>query len=342
MAPLVVALKAQTQLEVTLCVTGQHRHMLDQVLALFDLKPDFDLDIMKDGQDLTDVTTAVLTGLRDLFIKYKPDRIFVHGDTNTSFSASLAAFYSGVAVSHVEAGLRTGNIYSPWPEEANRRLTSIIADKHYAPTQQSKDNLLAENVSEDAIRVTGNTVIDALQLIAGRLDKDTQFRDQLESEFSMLDSTKRLILVTGHRRENFGGGFEGICTALAHLSQRDDVQIIYPVHLNPNVSEPVNRILGSMDNIHLLKPLEYLPFVFLMSRCYLIISDPVLVMRDTTERPEAVAAGTVRLVGTDSTAIVSAAAELLDNADAYKKMSIAANPYGTGDACVKIIEDLIS
>ena len=354
MAPLVVGLKKQSAVEVKLCVTGQHRQMLDQVLELFQLTPDYDLDIMKQGQDLTDVTTAVLTGLRDLFAHYKPDRIFVHGDTNTTFSTAVAAFYAGIPVSHVEAGLRTGNIHSPWPEEANRRLTSVVADKHYAPTLWSRANLLAENVPANAVVVTGNTVIDALQMIVKRLEGDNKFRNQLEDQFSFLDPARRLILVTGHRRENFGDSFDSICEALAELSDRDDVQVVYPVHLNPNVREPVNRILGSSEHVHLLEPLEYLPFVYLMSKCHLIISDsggiqeeapalgkPVLVMRDTTERPEAVEAGTVRLVGTDKRAIVREASKLLDDDQAYKAMSVANNPYGTGDACKKIIEDLL-
>jgi len=354
MAPLVVSLRQQTDVDIKLCVTGQHRQMLDQVLNLFDLTPDFDLDIMRDGQDLTDVTTAVLTGLRDLFVQYKPDRVFVHGDTNTAFAASIAAFYAGIPVSHVEAGLRTGSILSPWPEEANRRLTSIVADRHYAPTQWSRDNLLAENVPENTVVVTGNTVIDALRMIVERLGADKDFRAQLDKRFDFLDPGRRLILVTGHRRENFGDGFDGICAALAQLSQRDDVQIVYPVHLNPNVREPVNRLLGSQNNVHLLEPQDYLPFVYLMNKSYLIISDsggiqeeapalgkPVLVMRDTTERPEAVAAGTVRLVGTNADTIVKAATELLDDPAAYKQMSIATNPYGTGQACQHIIKDLL-
>lgn len=354
MAPLVVAMQLRLDIEVKLCVTGQHRQMLDQVLELFKLTPDFDLDIMRQNQDLTDVTTAVLTGLRNLFAHYRPDRIFVHGDTNTTFSTAIAAFYAGIPVSHVEAGLRTGNIQSPWPEEANRRLTSVVTDKHYAPTQWSKSNLLAENIDDDAIVVTGNTVIDALQSIAKRLDDDEEFRGHLDEHFRFLDTSRRLILVTVHRRENFGESFDNICEALAELSARDDVQVVFPMHLNPNVREPVKRILGDSAHVHLLEPLEYLPFVYLMSRCYMIISDsggiqeeapalgkPVLVIRDTTERPEALEAGTVKLVGTDRSSIVSAATILLDDELAYQQMSVATNPYGTGDACQKIIEDLL-
>lgn len=353
MAPLVVQLRSQTDLEVKLCVTGQHRQMLDQVLRLFELEPDYDLDIMKTGQDLTDVTNAVLSGLRELFTEYRPDRILVHGDTTTTFATSLAAFYARIPVHHVEAGLRTGNILSPWPEEANRCLTSVIADRHYAPTALSRDNLIAENVPEDAIVVTGNTVIDALQMIVKRLESKPAFRTALESEFDFIDSARRLVLVTGHRRENFGESFDEICEALAELSQRSDIQIVFPVHLNPNVREPANRILGSLDNVYLIEPLDYLPFVYLMSNSYLIISDsggiqeeapalgkPVLLMRETTERPEAVAAGTVKLVGTNKRKIVSEATTLLDDPDAYQRMSIATNPYGSGDACEKIIEDL--
>jgi len=353
MAPLVVQMKEQ-HLDVKLCVTGQHRQMLDQVLELFSLTPDFDLDIMRQGQDLTDVTSAVLCGLRDLFSHHRPGRVFVHGDTSTTFSASLAAFYAGVPVSHVEAGLRTGSILSPWPEEANRRLTSIIADKHYAPTTWSRDNLLAEQIPENTVVVTGNTVIDALKMVVRRLEHDSAFRTKLEYQFPFLDPQRRLILVTGHRRENFGESFDSICEALAILSQRDDIQIVYPVHLNPNVREPVNRILGDISNVHLLEPLDYLPFVYLMSRCYLIISDsggvqeeapalgkPVLVMRDTTERPEAIEAGTVKLVGTSADVIVSEADRLLNDSAAYQLMSVATNPYGIGDACSKIIKDFI-
>ena len=355
MAPLVVALQQKKGAVVKLCVTGQHRQMLDQVLELFQLSPDYDLDIMKKGQDLTDVTTAVLTGLRNLFKEYKPDRVFVHGDTNTTFSTSIAAFYAGIPVSHVEAGLRTGNIHSPWPEEANRKLTSVVTDKHYAPTAWSRANLLAEGVSGEAIVVTGNTVIDALQMIVKRLDEDTEFRSSLETQFDFLDPSRKLILVTGHRRENFGESFDAICEALAQLSARGDVQIIYPVHLNPNVREPVNRILGQSSHVHLLEPLDYLPFVYLMSKCHFIISDsggiqeeapalgkPVLVMRDTTERPEALEAGTVKLVGTDKDKIVKEANVLLDDRTAYTRMSVATNPYGTGEACRRIIEDLLS
>jgi len=355
LAPLLVSLKQRPEVEVKLCVTGQHRQMLDQVLSLFEIKPDFDLNIMRKGQDLTDVTTAVLTGLKELFKEYKPDRVFVHGDTSTTLATALGAFYAGVAISHVEAGLRTGNILAPWPEEANRRITSVISDKHYAPTDTARDNLIAEGISDSKIVVTGNTVIDALQMVAARLNDDEAFRASLDSQFSILDSSRKLILVTGHRRENFGSSFDDICYALAELSNRSDVQIVYPVHLNPNVQEPVNRILGAAANVHLLEPLDYLPFVYLMTKCHFIISDsggiqeeapslgkPVLLMRETTERPEAVAAGSVKLVGTDRRFIVKSATELLDDTRMYEQMSQAGNPFGNGDASEKIIEDLLA
>jgi UDP-N-acetylglucosamine 2-epimerase (non-hydrolysing) len=355
LCPLVVALKNTPNINAKVCVTGQHRQMLDQVLTLFDVAPDFDLDIMRPGQDLTDVTTAVLTGLRDLFAVYKPDRVFVHGDTNTTLSTALAAFYAGIPVSHVEAGLRTGNLYAPWPEEANRRLTSVITDKHYAPTESAMQNLINEGVATDQVVVTGNTVIDALKMIVAKLDQDAGLNKTLSDQFDFLDATRRLVLVTGHRRENFGDGFDAICNALRQLADRDDVQIVYPVHLNPNVREPVHRILSDSDNVFLLEPLDYLPFVYLMSKSTLIITDsggiqeeapslgkPVLVMRDTTERPEALAAGTVRLVGTQTSTIVNAATELLDDAVQYRRMSKAVNPFGDGDACERIVADLLS
>lgn len=355
MAPLVVGLKNTPGVESSLCVTAQHREMLDQVLELFELTPDHDLNVMKKGQDLTDVTVAILAGLRDLFAAEKPDRILVHGDTNTTLSASLAAYYAQIPVSHVEAGLRTHNIYSPWPEEGNRQLTSVIADKHYAPTSWARDNLLKEAVPPDRIVVTGNTVIDALLMIVQRLKTDEAFRAGVESQFPFLDETRNLILVTGHRRENFGDGFVNICKALSQIAERDDVQVIYPVHMNPNVREPVNQWLGNNPNVVLIEPLEYLPFVYLMSRCHHIITDsggvqeeapslgkPVLVMRDTTERPEAVDAGTVKLVGTNTGVIVDQSQRLLDDPEHYKTMSVATNPYGDGSACEQICKDLIA
>ena len=348
-----VALKDRPAVEVRLCVTAQHRQMLDQVLKLFALTPDYDLNVMRPGQDLTGVTTAVLQGLKPVYDDFKPDRVLVHGDTTTTLAASLAAFYAGASVAHVEAGLRTGDMLSPWPEEANRQLTSVLADRHFAPTPWARDNLLAENIPASSIVVTGNTVIDSLLSIVEKLQADHSLKKPLQDQFSFIDANKRLILVTGHRRENFGESFENICRALAAIATRDDVEIVYPVHLNPNVREPVNRHLADVPNIHLIEPLDYLPFVYLMNQSYLLISDsggiqeeapalgkPVLLMRETTERPEAVESGTVRLVGTDSDTICATATLLLDKPEEYTKMSIATNPYGTGNACQLICEDL--
>lgn len=355
MAPLVKVLQADAAFEAKVCVTAQHRQMLDQVLTLFDITPDFDLDIMKPKQDLTDVSCAVLQGLRTVLNQWRPDCVLVHGDTSTTLAASLAAFYQQIPVAHVEAGLRTGNCYSPWPEELNRKVTSVIAHWHFAPTEQAKNNLLAENISEAAILVTGNTVIDAL-LQTQALCEQTKQRDSLETRFRELglDFNRRIILVTGHRRESFGEGFEQICEALKEISEScPDVDIVYPVHLNPNVREPVQRILSSSKNIRLIEPLDYLPFVYLMSKATLIITDsggiqeeapslgkPVLVMRETTERPEAVEAGTVRLVGANRENIVTQTLLLLHDQQAYKRMSYAHNPYGDGLACQRIVQFL--
>lgn len=356
MAPVVKALQAVSHkgVAVNVCVTAQHRSMLDQVLQLFSIKPDFDLDLMKHQQDLTQVTVGVLSGLRDVLVECQPDVVLVHGDTTTTFATSLAAYYQQIDVAHIEAGLRTGNIYSPWPEEINRRLTGSIARFHFAPTEQAKQNLLAESVAKENIYVTGNTVIDALLEITQKIGADPFLAAELANRFDFLDPSKKLILVTGHRRESFGVGFENICEALRQIATRDDVQIIYPVHLNPNVSKPVNRILAGLNNVFLLDPLEYLPFVYLMSRSYLIITDsggiqeeapslgkPVLVMRDTTERPEAVDAGTVRLVGTDSDRIVAETLGLLDDNAQYQHMARAHNPYGDGLAARRIVGELI-
>jgi UDP-N-acetylglucosamine 2-epimerase (non-hydrolysing) len=352
MAPLVLNLqermRAGEELDVRVCVTAQHRQMLDQVLRIFSITPDYDLDIMRAGQDITDVTARVINGIRDVLRGFHPDIVLVHGDTTTSFAASLAAFYEKIPVGHVEAGLRTGNIYSPWPEEMNRRLTGSIASLHFAPTENARKNLRREGVAESAISVTGNTVIDALFHVVKMLEADTELRMRFEEQFSYLDPSKRLILVTGHRRENFGEAFENICHSLKALSARGDVEIIYPVHLNPNVQEPVNRILAGTTSIFLTDPLEYLPFVFLMNRAHLILTDsggiqeeapslgkPVLVMRNETERPEAVEAGTVILVGTDER-IVAEASRLLDDPVAYDRMSRAHNPYGDGKAAERI------
>ncbi|WP_102796349.1 non-hydrolyzing UDP-N-acetylglucosamine 2-epimerase [Bowmanella denitrificans] len=354
MAPLVHSLKADPRFDSRTCVTGQHREMLDQVLALFEIEPEYDLNIMQPGQPLGQVTSRILTGLDEVLAEFSPDVVLVHGDTATTFAASLAAYYRQIPVGHVEAGLRTGNIYSPWPEEANRKLTGCLTQFHFAPTETSKQNLLKEGYGAEHISVTGNTVIDALLLIRQKISGNSALQSELAASFPMLDSSKRLVLVTGHRRESFGGGFERICQALLDTAKaHPDCQIIYPVHLNPNVQEPVNRLLKGVDNIHLIEPLEYLPFVYLMDKAYLILTDsggiqeeapslgkPVLVMRDTTERPEAVEAGTVRLVGTDSQVIKLALSELLNDNQAYQQMSRAHNPYGDGKACERILSVL--
>ncbi len=355
MAPLALQLKQQeASFETKVCVTGQHRQMLDQVLELFNLTPNFDLNLMKPGQTLSDITSGVLKGLEQVFAEWTPDVVLVHGDTATTFAASLAAYYHKIAVGHVEAGLRTGDIYSPWPEEANRKLTGALTTYHFAPTQSSYNNLIKENIDPTNITITGNTVIDALLTVKEKVETDQAIITQFEQQFDFLDPTKKLILVTGHRRENFGQGFLNICTALANISkQYPDVQIVYPVHLNPNVQKPVNELLAGISNIYLIAPQDYLPFVYLMNRCYLILTDsggiqeeapslgkPVLVMRDTTERPEAVEAGTVKLVGTDAALIQQSVIELLENTDLYQTMAAAHNPYGDGTASQQIIRAL--
>ncbi len=353
MAPVVKALQATDGIDAQVCVTAQHRQMLDQVLDLFGIQPDYDLDIMKAGQDLTDVTASVLQGLKTVLQQSQPDRILVHGDTTTTFAATLAAYYQRIPVGHVEAGLRTGDNYSPWPEEINRKLTGAIADLHFAPTEKARENLLGENVPDHQIIVTGNTVIDALLDVTKKIANTSKISQQLATQFSFLNPEKRLILVTGHRRENFGQGFEDICLALKQISERKDVQIAYPVHLNPNVQEPVFRLLGEADNIHLIEPLDYLPFVYLMQQSYLVLTDsggiqeeapslgkPVLVMRSTTERPEAIEAGTVKLVGTNATSIVSAISDLLEQKASYEKMAFSHNPYGDGNASTRIANAL--
>ena len=354
MAPLALALEADARFDTKVCVTGQHREMLDQVLELFAIKPEFDLRIMRPGQDLTDVTAAILQGLKDVFGQFKPDLVLVHGDTATTFATSLAAYYQQIPVAHVEAGLRTGNLYSPWPEEANRKLTGALAALHFAPTEISKQNLLREGVSSDHIVVTGNTVIDALLSVVNKLKNDASLQNRLGEQFNYIAPDRRIILVTGHRRESFGGGFERICQALVDIARTfPDVDIVYPVHLNPNVREPVNRLLAGIANVHLIEPLDYLPFVYLMNRAHLILTDsggiqeeapsrgkPVLVMRDTTERPEAVQAGTVKLVGTSVASIVRTLKELLTDSSAYQQMSFAHNPYGDGKACQRILDAL--
>lgn len=353
MAPVIKELERHPdKFKSVVCVTAQHRQMLDQVLDLFGIRPDHDLDIMKPGQSLFDVTCNVLMGLKPVLEMERPDIVLVHGDTTTTMAASLAAFYCRVRVGHVEAGLRTGNKYAPYPEEINRKVAGALTDLHFAPTAASRANLLKEGVEPAAIHVTGNTVIDALLDVAERVRGDEELRCRFDREFSFLDTAKRLILVTGHRRENFGEGFEHICHALADIVRsRPDLEILYPVHLNPNVQEPVRRILGGRDTerIHLIEPVDYLPFVYLMNRSYLIITDsggvqeeapslgkPVLVMRETTERPEAVEAGTVKLVGVDREKIVGETLRLLDDLNAYRSMGMAHNPYGDGKAAKRI------
>jgi UDP-N-acetylglucosamine 2-epimerase (non-hydrolysing) len=355
MAPVINELKKHPdEFQSLVCVTAQHRQMLDQVLNLFTIRPDYDLDIMKPGQDLFDITCNVLQGLKGVLAGEKPDIVLVHGDTTTTMAASLASFYCGTRVGHVEAGLRTHNKHAPFPEEMNRRVTGAVADLHFAPTSAARENLLREGVAGSSIFITGNTVIDALLAVADLVARDDGMRQRFASDFDFLDPGKRLLLVTGHRRENFGAGFENICLALADIARRHpDTEILYPVHLNPNVQEPVRRILGdgSHPNVHLIEPVDYLPFVYLMSRSYLIITDsggvqeeapslgkPVLVMRETTERPEAVDAGTVKLVGTDRKKIVGEAALLLDSGVAYERMSMAHNPYGDGLAAKRIVD----
>lgn len=359
MAPLVKGLQARAgDVDTVVCVTAQHREMLDQVLKLFEIVPQHDLNIMKPGQDLFDITGNILSGLKPVLAQEKPDLVLVHGDTTTSLAASLAAYYAQVRVGHVEAGLRTGNKHAPYPEEMNRRLTGAIADVHYAPTSGAKANLLREGVSPESIHVTGNTVIDALLAVVQKLRNDVEAQRSLTEQFSFLNPARRLILVTGHRRENFGEGFQNICHALADIAaEHSDVEILYPVHLNPNVRQPVHDILAArkLDNVHLIGPVDYLPFVYLMDRAHLLITDsggvqeeapslgkPVLVMRDTTERPEAVDAGTVRLVGTSREKIVSETRRLLTDGGEYARMARAHNPYGDGKAVQRIIESILS
>jgi len=358
MAPLVKEFqKYPTKFETRVCVTAQHRQMLDQVLSIFDITPDFDLDIMAPNQDLFDITAKVLMGLKNVFKEYLPDIVLVHGDTTTSMATSLAAFYQKVKVGHIEAGLRTYNLQSPWPEEMNRQMTDRICDFYFAPTEQAKQNLLNENVNPNNIIVTGNTVIDALlmavQLIETREGLEYKILDEIQQKgYSIAD--RKFILVTGHRRENFGEGFLNICKALKEIAlSKPEIDIVYPVHLNPNVQKPVFDLLGKIPNIYLIAPLDYLPFVYLMQHSYIILTDsggiqeeaptlgkPVLVMRDTTERPEAVEVGTALLVGTDFENIVNNVNELLNNSYLYAKMAEAHNPYGDGEACLRILNTL--
>lgn len=354
MAPLIKAMQSDCFFNVGVCITGQHREMLDQVLKIFEITPDFDLNIMRPGQTLNQITANILINIEDTIKIFKPDIIAVHGDTNTTFAASLAGYHQKIPVAHIEAGLRTENIYSPWPEEGNRKLTGVLSSYHFAPTDTAKLNLLKEGYKENTIFVTGNTVVDALFQVTDKINSSLETYNFLENKFSYLDRTKDLVLVTGHRRENFGEGFESICDGLRLIATRNtSCQILYPVHLNPNVLEPVNRILGEVPNIYLISPEEYLPFVYLMNRSKLILTDsggiqeeapslgiPVLLMRETTERPEAVSAGTVKIVGTNNLKIANTVEMLLKDEKLYAQMSKAHNPYGDGHACERIISAL--
>lgn len=377
MAPLVKEFEKYPDKFITkVCVTAQHREMLDQVLDLFEIKPDYDLNLMKQGQDLYDVTSRVLLGMRDVLSETNPDLVLVHGDTATSTATALSAFYKQIPVGHVEAGLRTHNLYSPWPEEANRQLTGRLATYHFAPTALSKDNLLKENIKNKNIFVTGNTVIDALYMVLEQINNRSDLKEEvqkkllesglsnilidryLNSKENIKNKNHRLVLITGHRRENFGDGFLNICIAIKMLAERyPAVDFIYPMHLNPNVRKPINEIFGknnTLQNVHFIEPLEYLPFVYLMNKSYLVLTDsggiqeeapglgkPVLVMRDTTERPEAVSAGTVKLVGTDKNKIITEVSVLLDSENHYNQMAQANNPYGDGKACERIIKEMV-
>ena len=354
MAPLVKKLQQHSDIESYVCVTAQHREMLDQVLKLFDITPDFDLDIMKSAQNLTDITSDILKKLEPVLQQLKPDRVLVHGDTTTAMVAAMTAFYQKIPVGHVEAGLRTGDLYSPWPEEMNRRVVSVYADMHFSPTQKAKENLIDENIDEDKIFITGNTIIDSILLVKDKLNSNKEIEQQFDDILPFLNPQKKLILVTAHRRENFGQGFLDICTAISLIAKNKNVQVLYPVHLNPNVQEPVYRILGDKENVKLISPLDYLHFVYLMNRSHIILTDsggiqeeapslgkPVLVMRDTTERPEAVDAGTVKIVGTNPEVICREVNSLLDDNDNYTKMSQAHNPYGDGKASEAIIDNII-
>lgn len=350
MAPLIKMLDQDQRFDLRLCITAQHRSMLDQVLNIFNIKPDFDLNLMTEGQELPSITTSIINGMTNIFDEFKPDLLLVHGDTTTTFACALSAYYKKIRVGHIEAGLRTRNIYSPWPEEANRQLTSTVANYHFCPTDTSRQNLINERVKEETIFVTGNTVIDALKMALDRVTNDSKLIKNIENTFQFLDPSKKIVLVTGHRRENFGHGFLKICEAIKHISSNNNnLQIIYPVHLNPNVQEPVSKILSGIDNVHLLEPLGYLSFVYLMNRCDIILTDsggiqeeapslgkPVLVMRESTERPEGINAGTVKLVGTDAQKIISEVEMLLYNEIEYQKMSRLNNPYGDGKACERI------
>lgn len=355
MAMVVKALEHTNGIESLVCVTGQHRQMLDQVLTLFEITPDVDLDLMTPGQSLEQVTARALTGLTEAIRAHSPDWVLVHGDTTTAMTGALAAFYAQVRIGHVEAGLRTHNLRSPWPEEGNRAIIGRLAELHFAPTEKSRQNLLQENIAEDAIYVTGNTVIDALHHVVAQLKTDATLQAEMKHRFPYLDKNKRLILMTGHRRENFDGGLERVMHALNALTERGDVQVVYPVHLNPNVRTASERILGKNPSVHLIEPLDYLPFVYLMSQSYLIITDsggvqeeapslgkPVFVTRNTTERPEAVEAGTIKLVGTDTNTLLGEVSSLLDDPILYERTSRAHNPYGDGQASARIVEAIVT
>jgi UDP-N-acetylglucosamine 2-epimerase (non-hydrolysing) len=355
MAPLIQRMKLDPAFEVSVCVTAQHREMLDQVLALFKIRPDFDLNLMRERQTLASLSSAALTGLTEVLERVRPSRVLVHGDTTTAAASAIAAFYQKIPVGHVEAGLRSGDLYAPWPEEANRKFVGVVADVHFSPTEGSKLNLMKEGVPGNRVWVTGNTVIDALLETVRGIEAEAGLREQLESNLPFLNTDKKIIMVTGHRRENFGSPFESICRALISLADRGDTKIIYPVHKNPNIREPAHRLLGAHPNIDLIEPLEYLSFVYLMSRAHFIITDsggiqeeapslrkPVLVLREVTERPEAILAGAVKLVGTDQGQIVAEASRLLDSESAYLKMTGVVNPYGDGQASQRIMEVLKS
>lgn len=351
MAPVVKRLHQQLGTNAKVCVTAQHRHMLDQILNLFSIQPDYDLNLMKENQDLVYLSNSILKGVTEVLKDFQPDRVIVQGDTSSTLFASMAAFYTRVPIAHVEAGLRSNNLYSPWPEEGNRKITSHLSDFHFAPTQSAADNLYREGIPENRIFITGNTVIDALFMAKEQLNANAALLKEMQEKFSFLDPKKKLILVTGHRRENFGHGFLEICSALAKLAEDSSIQIVYPAHLNPNVQKPVQEMLSHLKNIYLMEPLDYLPFIYLMEKSYLILTDsggiqeeapslgkPVLVMRNVTERPEGILSGTVKLVGTDMNNIIKEVTQLLGSDEHYQKMSLAHNPYGDGKAADRIVK----
>ena len=354
LAVLIKALRSDKRFDIKVCITAQHRSMLDDVLELFEIKPDYDLNVMETEISLNNTVIKILSGLNNIFQKFAPDMVLIQGDTTTVLTAALASYYRQIPIAHIEAGLRTDNIYSPWPEEGNRKMVSTIAHYHFAPTFSAQKNLLKENINSNTIFVTGNTVIDSLFWVKNKLQKNNNLREKLNNEFSFIDPTKRIILVTAHRRESFGGGFKNICEALINITKKnEDVQIIFPVHLNPNIQKPVNKMLKNIKNINLIDPQNYIKFQYLMTKAFIILTDsggiqeeapslgkPVLVMRDFTERPEAIEAGTVKLVGTNIKKIINSVSNLLNNNNEYQKMSLSHNPYGDGQACVRIVEIL--